>query len=63
MVDQLEPLQDSRAKASEAYLSVLLLSRVVVQLGDVRPVGPVIEGEAIEITGEVDFESSENGGR
>lgn len=33
-------MQDPRVQANEAYLSVLLLSRVVTQLGDISPVSP-----------------------
>ena len=38
--DQVDPLADSRVRANEAWLSILLLSRVVVQLGSIRPVTP-----------------------
>jgi hypothetical protein len=44
-IDEVEPLQDERARVNEGYLSILLLSRVVVRLGEVAPVPPsVIEG-------------------
>lgn len=44
-LDEIEPLQDGRVQANEAYLSILLLSRVIIRLGDIRPVGPaIIEG-------------------
>jgi hypothetical protein len=39
-LDEIEPLGDPRARANEAYLSILLLSRVIVQLGPLRQVGP-----------------------
>ena len=43
--DEIDSMNDPRALANEAYLPVLLLSRVVVQLGDLSPVPPqVIEG-------------------
>jgi hypothetical protein len=43
--DEVEPLQDVRTRVNEAYLSILLLSRVVMRLGDISPVTPpVIEG-------------------
>lgn len=43
--DEIEPLQDPRVLANEAYLVILLLSRVVTQLGDLPAVTPqVIEG-------------------
>lgn len=41
-LDEIEPLQDVRVRANEAYLSILLLSRVVTCLGDIRPVTPAI---------------------
>lgn len=44
-LDEVEPLRDPRVQANEAYLSVLLLSRVITRLGDISPVGPaVVEG-------------------
>ena len=44
-LDEIEPLQDPRVRANEAYLSILVLSRVITRLGDLRPVGPdVIAG-------------------
>jgi hypothetical protein len=43
--DEVEPLEDGRTRANEAYLSILLLSRVIVRLGKISPVPPeVIEG-------------------
>jgi hypothetical protein len=43
--DEIMPLRDARVRENEAYLSVLLLSRVVVRLGDLPAVTPgVIEG-------------------
>jgi hypothetical protein len=43
--DEVQPLQDARVQANQAYLSILLLSRVVVKLGALSPVPPaVIEG-------------------
>lgn len=42
--DEIAPLRDARVRENEAYLSVLLLSRVVTRLGDVSPINPgVIE--------------------
>src|ERR671922_2806086 len=42
--DEIEPLRDPDVRQNEAYLSVLLLSRVVTKLGDVTDVTPdVIE--------------------
>jgi hypothetical protein len=44
-LDEIEPLQDPRVRSNEAYLSILLLSRVITRLGDIRQVSPpVIEG-------------------
>lgn len=44
-LDEIEPLQDVRVRANEAYLSILVLSRVVTRLGELRQVSPaVIEG-------------------
>jgi hypothetical protein len=44
-LDEIEPLQDARVRANEAYLSVLLLSRVITRLGDIRPLNPaIVEG-------------------
>jgi hypothetical protein len=41
-MDEVEPLRDARVQANQAYLSILLLSRVVTQLGDISPVGPEV---------------------
>ncbi len=42
--DEILPLRDPRVRENEAYLTVLLLARVVVRLGDVESVHPgVIE--------------------
>jgi len=44
-LDEIEPLQDARVRANEAYLSILVLSRVVTRLGELRQIGPaLIEG-------------------
>jgi len=43
--DEIEPLRSAEVKQNEAYLSVLLLSRVVTRLGTVPEVTPdVVEG-------------------
>src|SRR5207248_8801840 len=39
---EVEPLQDARVRANEAYLSILLLSRVITRLGDIRQISPAI---------------------
>jgi hypothetical protein len=43
--DEILPLRDPRVQANPAYLSVIVLSRVVVRLGDLELVTPqVVEG-------------------
>jgi len=43
--DEILPLRDARVQANEAYLIVILLSRVVTKLGAVAAINPkVIEG-------------------
>ena len=43
-MDEIAPLRDMRVRANEAYLAVLLLSRVVTRLGSVEQISPgVIE--------------------
>ena len=43
--DELLPMRDSRVRDNESYLTVLILSRVVVRLGSLAEVTPgVIEG-------------------
>ena len=43
--DEILPLKDARVQANPAYLTVILLSRVITRLGDVPDVNPrVIEG-------------------
>lgn len=41
-LDEVEPLRDARVRANEAYLSILLLSRVITRLGDLTQVTPAI---------------------
>lgn len=41
-LDEVEPLRDPRVQANEAYLSILLLSRVLLRLGDIGPVPPAV---------------------
>ena len=44
-LDEIEPLRDPRVQANEAYLPVILLSRVVTSLGDLSAITPpVVEG-------------------
>lgn len=43
--DEIQPLSDPRVRTNEAYLTVILLSRVVTQLGTLERIDPsVIEG-------------------
>ena len=43
--DEIAPLRDPRVQANEAYLTVLLLARVITHLGSVEPVDArVVEG-------------------
>ena len=39
-MDEVQPLRDARVQANQAYVAILLLSRVVTQLGDFSPVTP-----------------------
>lgn len=44
-LDEIEPLQDPRVQANEAYLTILLLSRVITRLGELQQISPaIIEG-------------------
>jgi len=44
-LDEIEPLQDPRVQANEAYLVILLLARVVTRLGTIPVITPqIIEG-------------------
>ena len=40
--DEIEPLRDAEVRRNEAYLAVLLLSRVVTRIGDVVDVTPSV---------------------
>jgi hypothetical protein len=37
-LDEVEPLRDARVRSNDAYLGILLLSRVITRLGDISPV-------------------------
>jgi hypothetical protein len=50
--DEIEPLRDAGVRQNEAYLTVLLLSRVVTRIGDVMAVTP----ELIEKLFAADFD-------
>lgn len=41
-LDEVEPLRDARVKANEAYLTILLISRVVTRLGGLTSVPPAV---------------------
>jgi len=41
-LDEVEPLGDPRVRANEAYLGILLLSRVLIRLGSIVPVAPEV---------------------
>jgi len=44
-IDEIAPLRDPRVKANQAYLTIILLSRVITRLGDLHDINPgVIEG-------------------
>jgi hypothetical protein len=44
-LDEIEPLQDPRVQANEAYLSILVLSRVITRLGDMQLINTtLVEG-------------------
>lgn len=44
-LDEIAPLRDPRVRANEAYLTILLLARVITRLGSLLAVSPhVIEG-------------------
>ncbi|MEV4555605.1 hypothetical protein AB0K51_01260 [Kitasatospora sp. NPDC049285] len=43
--DEIMPLRDPRVQANEAYLTVILLSRVITELGTLTTINPaVVEG-------------------
>jgi hypothetical protein len=43
--DEIAPMKDPRVQSNPAYLVIILLSRVITQLGDLKPINPkVIEG-------------------
>jgi hypothetical protein len=43
-LDEVDAMRDSRVRANEAYLSILLLSRVVTRLGRYEPPTPEVIG-------------------
>jgi hypothetical protein len=43
--DEIEPLRDPRVRENEAYLTIIVLSRVITKLGKIQQINPkVIEG-------------------
>jgi hypothetical protein len=50
--DEIEPLRDAAVRSNEAYLAVLLLSRVITRLGDLTEITP----ELIEELYAADFD-------
>jgi hypothetical protein len=50
--DEIEPLRDAEVRRNEAYLAVLLLSRVITRIGDVVDVTP----ELVESLFAADFD-------
>jgi hypothetical protein len=43
-IDEIAPMRDQRVKVNEAYLTIILLSRVITRLGSLQQVNPhVIE--------------------
>lgn len=40
--DEIAPLQDPRVQRNNAYLVIILLSRVVTKLGEIRDINPTI---------------------
>lgn len=44
-IDEIAPLRDRRVRANEAYLTIIVLSRVITELGSLIDITPhVIEG-------------------
>ncbi|MDQ4048459.1 MAG: hypothetical protein M3131_03635 [Actinomycetota bacterium] len=50
--DEIEPLRDAAVRQNDAYLSVLLLARVVTRIGDIDQVTPAL----VESLYAVDFD-------
>jgi len=44
-LDEIAPLRDPRVKSNQAYLVIILLSRVITRLGQISEVNPkIVEG-------------------
>jgi len=41
-LDEVQAMQDARVRANDAYLSIVLLSRVITRLGELAPVEPAV---------------------
>ncbi|NOS89434.1 MAG: phage tail assembly protein [Methylococcaceae bacterium] len=41
-LDEIAPMKDPRVQSNPAYLAVILLSRVIIQLGDLQQVNPKV---------------------
>jgi hypothetical protein len=41
-LDEVEPLQDRRVQANQAYLGIAVLSRVILRLGGIAPVSTAV---------------------
>jgi len=41
-LDEVQPLRDTRVQANQAYVAILLLSRVVTRLGSITQVTPTV---------------------
>jgi len=39
-IDEIAPLRDPRVRANQPYLTIILLSRVITKLGDLRDINP-----------------------
>lgn len=44
-MDEIAPLRDPRVRANQAYLTIILLSRVIIKLGDLRDINPGVVEE------------------
>ena len=61
--DEILPLEDPRGRRNEAYLLVILLSRVITRLGDLRDINPGVVEKlfAADLTYLQDFYNRING--
>jgi hypothetical protein len=41
-LDEVQPLRDLRVQGNQAYVAILLLSRVITRLGNIEPVTPAV---------------------